>query len=85
MNIRQDREQLIDNVKQWIGLDEELKLLRKKGLCIFWGIIGTKLETFFLSAGKIITSRVKFKHFTLYNCIFKTLSEIKSFNFFKSR
>ena len=27
---RQDRERLIDNVKQWIDLDEELKLLRKK-------------------------------------------------------
>jgi len=30
MSIRQDREQLIDNVKEWIGLDEELKNLRKK-------------------------------------------------------
>ena len=30
METRQDREQLIDNVKQWIDLDEELKLLRKK-------------------------------------------------------
>ncbi len=27
---RQDRERLIDSVKQWIDLDEELKLLRKK-------------------------------------------------------
>ena len=30
METRHDREQLIDNVKQWIDLDEELKLLRKK-------------------------------------------------------
>ena len=30
METRQDREQLIDNVKNWIDLDEELKVLRKK-------------------------------------------------------
>jgi len=30
METRQDRERLIDNVKNWIDLDEELKVLRKK-------------------------------------------------------
>ncbi len=30
MDTRRDREHLIDNVKKWIDLDEELKTLRKK-------------------------------------------------------
>ena len=30
MSRRNDHEQLIENVKSWIGLDEELKTLRKK-------------------------------------------------------
>jgi len=30
MERRNDHEQLIENVKSWIGLDEELKALRKK-------------------------------------------------------